>query len=368
VKLPTTPEDLTPAWLTWALAPRYPDAEVTRVDIVDINAGTATKVRIRVHYNAAGERAGLPPTLIVKAPFGKNVDDMEHTFTHELYAYRDLVSDIGLNTPMCYFAVKEGKNPVLILEDLATPDCRFGSSHEPLGFADAASVLDMLAIMHARYWNHPALQDDNGELGWVLRTVTGWHYAYMKHVVQPHNWAFYTRLPRGAALPHALASDPARVERAMEAQFAFHRTQTLTLGHGDAHIQNLYFNRHGAGLLDWEMRRCPWFHDVTYFLGSSLDVVDRRRWEKPLLQHYLMRLAHHGVPAPGFDEAFYCYRREMIYGYIIFVTNGDGTQFWSEADNAAVAVRFGMAIEDLDTMSAITQERAPTAIATMDSR
>jgi hypothetical protein len=356
---PVTPEELTCEWLGWALRQRFPGVEVTAVEVVDINAATATKVRVRLRYNEAGERAGLPPTLIVKAPFGKNVVDMEHTFTHETWAYRDLVSDIGLNTPKCYFAAKQDMNPVLILEDLASPDCTFGSAVRPLNFAQAASVLDMLAIMHARYWNHPALEDDEGELGWVLRTVTGWHLAYMKTVVRPENWAFYKGLPRGAALPQTLASDPARIERAMDAQFAFHRQQTLTLGHGDAHIANLYFNKAGAGLLDWEMRRCPWFHDVTYFLGSSLDVVDRRRWEKALLQHYLGRLVQHGVQAPAFDTAFYCYRRELIYGYIIFVTNGDGTQFWTEAANCAVAVRFAMAIEDLDTMGAIERETGP---------
>lgn len=104
------------------------------------------------------------------------------------------------------------------------------------------------------------------------------------------------------------------------------------------------------------MRRCPWYHDVTYFLGTSLDVVDRRRWEGPLLQHYLMRLRSYGIVPPSFDEAFHEYRREMLYGYVIFVTNGDGTQYWSEANNAAVATRFGMALEDLDTLALIERE------------
>src|SRR5690606_14971932 len=124
------------------------------------------------------------------------------------------------------------------------------------------------------------IHDDNGPLGWILRSVTGWHLDYMEMVLRPENWAFYMGLPRGAAVPRATASDPARLERALKAQFVRHTREPLTLGHGDSHIANLYFNNAGAGLLDWEMRRCPWYHDFTYFLCSSLDIVDRRRWER----------------------------------------------------------------------------------------
>jgi len=106
-------------------------------------------------------------------------------------------------------------------------------------------------------------------------------------------------------------------------------------------------------LIDWEMRRCPWYHDFTYFIVSSLDVGDRRRWEKALLHHYLSALKSHGGNPPNLDHAFYCYRREVIHGLITFISNGDGTQYWSEFDNTPVTMRFGIAAEDLDTFGAI---------------
>ena len=338
-----------------ALCRRYPGVEVLSANVVDIMAATATKVRVRLTYNPAGAELGLPPTLIVKGAFGKNVDDMEHTFTDEMRAYRDVVSDIGINTPKCYFADKQNKNSITILEDLSSNDCIFGSAHVPLTFDRAASVLDLLAKLHARYWQHPQLADD-GEFGWVLRSVTGWHLDYMNTVVQADNWSFYLSLPRGAALPNDTASDPARLIRLLEAQWAFHRLGPLTLGHGDSHIANVYFNSKGGGLIDWEMRRCPWYHDVTYFLVSALDIVDRRRWESALLQHYLGQLADHGICPPDFDKAFYCYRRELIYGYVLFITNGDGSQFWTEAANTAVATRSAMAVEDLDSLGAYVEK------------
>ena len=276
IAFPERPGQITSAWLTWALGRRYAGVEVTSVEVVDVMAQTATKVRVRLRYNAAGDSAGLPSTMIVKGPFGKNVDDMEHTFSHEMRAYLDLVSDIGINTPVCYFAGKQNKNPIMVLEDLAGPDCVFSGPHRPMSFDEAASVLDLLARLHAQYWESPMLTDD-GALNWVLRTVTGWHLDYMKMVLQPNNWAFYMTLPRGTAVPYALKADSNRIERALDAQWAFHRSQPQTLGHGDAHTANIYFNRKGGGLIDWEMRRCPWFHDFTYFIVSSLDIVDRRR-------------------------------------------------------------------------------------------
>ena len=137
---PATAEQISPAWMSWALQRNYPGVEVTSVSVVDIMAATATKIRIRLGYNAAGIEAGLPPTMIVKGAFGKNVDDMEHTFTSEMQGYRDIVSGIGLNTPTCYFAGKQKKNPIMVLEDLSGDDCIFGSVHVPLTFDQAASA------------------------------------------------------------------------------------------------------------------------------------------------------------------------------------------------------------------------------------
>lgn len=352
VAFPQQPEDLTPEWMTWALDRNYPGVVVESTKVVDIMAATATKIRLKLTYNQAGRDAGLPDTLIIKGPFGRNVDDMEHTFSDEMRGYKYIVSDIGLNTPKCYFAEKQGKNPLMIIEDLATPDCTFGRPQKPLSFKQAQSLLDLLARLHARYWNHEGLADD-GEFGWILRPVTDWHLDYMNMVMEPDNWSFYMGLPRGTAIPQALASNPHRLKEALYQQVEFHRSGPQTLGHGDAHIANIYFNNKGGGILDWEMRRCPWYHDVTYFLLTSLDVLDRRKWLPALLQYYLDQLAGYGIAAPSYEEAFYCLRRELIYGYVLFITNGDGHQFWSESMNSAVTVRYAMAAEEYDMMSAI---------------
>jgi len=109
--------------------------------------------------------------------------------------------------------------------------------------------------------------------------------------------------------------------------------------HVDPHLGNLYIDADGvAGLLDWQApRRGPWVHDFAYFLISSLDVLDRREWERPLLQHYLDALRAHGVAAvPAFEDAWLAYRQQ---------------EFQVEVNNCAVAPRFALAAIDHDTFA-----------------
>lgn len=69
------------------------------------------------------------------------------------------------------------------------------------------------------------------------------------------------------------------------------------------------------------------------------------------LQHYLAALVQHGVTPPSFDEAFAAFRRDVIWGHLIWMRNG--SQFQSEANNTAAATRFAMAMVDLDTFGAL---------------
>ena len=67
--LPLTLDDVTAAWLTDALSARYPDVEVRGVEIGDVIWGTATKVRLLLQYNDAGQAAGLTWMRAVRNSF-----------------------------------------------------------------------------------------------------------------------------------------------------------------------------------------------------------------------------------------------------------------------------------------------------------
>ena len=84
-----------------------------------------------------------------------------------------------------------------------------------------------------------------------------------------------------AAPRRRCAADDARPgadARALLKLQAFDRTRPFCFLHGDYHLGNLYFDADGAaGTLDWQsFCKGPWSHDVTYFITSALDIVDRR--------------------------------------------------------------------------------------------
>ena len=147
------------------------------------------------------------------------------------------------------------------------------------------------------------------------------------------------------------------IRRAHRRMGEFFATLPQTINHGDMHLGNLYTDADGApGLLDFQPCVGPWSIDVSYFLIAGLDLVDRRRWQGALLEHYLTSLAGHGVAAPTSDEAWAAYRRSTVWGLLIWLLNG--SNFQTEANNTAAATRFAMAMIDLDTLAALGLEDA----------
>jgi hypothetical protein len=69
------------------------------------------------------------------------------------------------------------------------------------------------------------------------------------------------------------------------------------------------------------------------------------------LQHYLHCLGHEGIDIPSFDSAWLAYRRDVIWGLLIWMLNS--SQFQTEANNTAAASRFAMAMLDLDTFGVL---------------
>src|SRR5207237_7024679 len=89
-KLPLAVAGITAKWLTEALSIRHPQVEVTRAEIVDVDHGTSTRIRVRVAYNRSGEDAALPPTLIVKGAFEAHSAPMQAMYEREARFYRDV--------------------------------------------------------------------------------------------------------------------------------------------------------------------------------------------------------------------------------------------------------------------------------------
>jgi len=357
ISLPVRIEDITADWLSAALSVRQPGVKVAVAEHENVILGTAAKVKLRLEYNAAGRAAGLPQRLWVKLGLeGEHRRMIASVYRDEMRFFRDVQPLLGVNAPTCYFAGHDAEvdQYIVILEDLTSRGARIWRAIDNLTFKQAAAFLDVQAAYHARYWDSPELEE-GGSLGWITclgedRTTM----AYVAAHLVPETWAMYMAQPRGVVLPRVL-QDRDWMRRAFDELMEINRRRPYCLLHGDPHIGNMYSEADGRpGFLDWQtIRRGPWAHDVTYFLVSALDVVDRRQWEKALLAHYLARLEAHGVTAPDFDDAWLAYRQQIIWGLFFWAVNP--LEFQPEVVDTVYSARFAMAAIDVGTREAIAR-------------
>jgi Ecdysteroid kinase-like family len=344
--LPESIAEITPSWLTETLQRANPGLIVTDVASTDVVQGACTKVRLGLRTN----RNDFPSSVMMKAGFEPHSPQMRVMHVNEYHAYVDFLPQVDLNAPRCLGASLDGQGRALvILEDLCLRDVRFLSLQKPIDFALAARFLEGLAKLHARWWNSPELQSE--QMAWVPDTTEAHLAHYFDILLDTERFASFATAPRGAAMPRVLL-DPPRIRAAHAAMRAAHKGQATVINHGDMHLGNLYVDADGTpGFLDAQPRRGAWSIDVSYFLTAGLDLVDRRRWEGALIEHYLSSLKALGVTPPSFDEAWAAYRRDVVWGLLIWMLNG--SQFQTEANNTAAATRFAMAMIDHDTFAAL---------------
>lgn len=348
--LPLKVEDITSHWVQDALQVSFPDVAVEHCRVADVILGTSTKIRIELGYDAVGQELGLPRTMIVKGGFEAHSPTMGFMYAKEARTYGEVLPLWDIRAPRCYFAGRDEHSyqSIILMEDLVARGATFCHAQKPQGYEQLKRRLQAMARYHAQMWEHPAF-NDGGALAWIEPRMTGDTLMYADRYLQPETWQHYIGLPRGAAISRRL-HDLDWMRAAFGKLAELHSRHPLTLSHGDTHLGNLYEEADGTpGFFDMQVNRAPWFADVTYHLICALDLMDRREWERPLLRHYLACLAAEGAPAPDFDEAWGCYRREIAWGLFVFIINE--TRFQTEAVNTAYCARFADAALCHDTLS-----------------
>lgn len=343
--VPTTFEGLDAAWLAsvfdGAGLPGLAGAAC-----LDPIVGTATKMRMGLEWGG-GEG---PARIMVKGGFSEHRLRMSYIYAHEARFFREIAGQLDIVVPRCFATAEDpdARQYLVMLEDLDLSATRYCRVTHPLSRSESEAFLDVMARLHARLWNDAAF-----EPGGALETVNRWQAlppgargAYLQGQLQPETYALYTAMPRGLALP-ALFHDAGRMRAALERATRFGEERPWCLVHGDFHLGNLYFTADGTpGVLDWQTwSRGHWAHDLTYFLVSALDMLDRRRWIEALIGHYLERLSVHGVSqVPSHAAAMEAFRIHIPYGLCVWLVNP--VAFQGEANNCAVAPRFALAAID----------------------
>lgn len=347
--LPRSLDQVTPAWLTEALALNHPGTVVTGFGVAGAIDGTASKVRLSLDYNEAGRAHGLPSSAWLKGGFEGRAFGNAPTFVAEARFFTDWAPHLPINMPRAYYAGVDptGEQGLVLIEDLDLRGATYGRSTAPLTPEAAARVLDVRARVHAALWESPRIAG--------LRTYRD-RFAGANHWVAqmtaPGVYERWLETPRFAHVPKAL-HDPHAYAAGMAALYDFTERGPLCFNQGDAHLGNIYFEADGTpGILDWQAYvRCNAMVDTAYFLIGAIAIDDRRRHERDLIAGYLDSLARHGVTAPPrFDAAWLDYRRFALHGFAWTMTTAE---FHPEDVIQAYADRYGAAAGDLDTLAAL---------------
>ena len=125
--LPVRIEDLTTEWLNAALNSWNPGVRLRDSEILDINHGTCTKIRVRLDMDDAGRAVGIPERVILKGGFEAHSRAMHSMHGEEVHAYADVAPHSPLRSPRCWFA---GYDPqalqgIVIMEDLVARGVEF---------------------------------------------------------------------------------------------------------------------------------------------------------------------------------------------------------------------------------------------------
>ncbi len=350
LRIPERLDEITPAWLGEALAVRYPATEVTLAHAGQMIHGSGTKVRMLLEYNEAGHGHRLPPTMWVKAGYEPHSDMIRNSYVQEKSFYRDVGRTGLVNAPYCYYGGTDQQTglTLLLLEDLLARNASFGIATRPLDVETVDRALEMMARYHAVWWGAPELAK-LGEFGGSFVTDD-----IIFALIDSEGWERWVAHARGRDVPAAYHSRDA-IRGAYTRLWELERRATPCLLHGDPHLGNMFFEPDGTpGFLDWQrVMQGEWAHDVAYFTISALEPDLCAAHERELLSNYLRRRTEFGAPSMGFEAAFLAYRRQAVHG-LVWVINPLTMQ--PEEVNSANASRFGMAVERLESWSALFDE------------
>ena len=352
LRIPTTPQDISPAWLSEALAERFPGIEVTAVEVLDRHVGTTGRARLGV---SCRKDVGLAPTLFAKLPPDDPAQRAMVQSTgmgrKEARFYAQLAGELPVRIAGPLYAgwSEDGASYLILMEDLEAAGCSFPNAINGPTVGYAREIVEQLARLHAHFWNSPRFAD---ELAWVTPPT--------RHEIGP------TLVERSlAAFSHEMPSVFAEFGRLyVEHTDAIHDLWDdgeATLVHGDAHVANLFDDEGHAGFLDWGLvARTTGMRDVTHFLASGFDTELRRREERDLLRRYRDELLRREVDPPSPEELWRRHRRHAAYSWVAATTTIAMGDAWQPLAIAKKAVaRCNAALQDLETVPLLQRELRP---------
>jgi hypothetical protein len=355
--VPISGAAVTTEWLTAVLCRDVPGARVVSFSNPGGSSGSTNRVALRVVYNDAGQKAGLPTELFTKAAtnFSQRMltggADVLHGEEHFFMSLRNKTT---MEAPRGYWAKADDRSwrSITIMEDIAaTKGARFVGPTEQLTQEQMQDLVQTLARMHGGLWEDPAISVLNTLRQYIERTTA---------MVALRDRAAVGMERSKQEIPLALQGQADRIYEATVASLNIGTDRMpQTLLHGDAHVGQTYETSAGRmGYADWHhCLRGGWAYDFAYCVNSACEPEDRRKWERGLMELYLKSLAEHGGVAPSFDDAWLAYRQQSFWPFTAWVFTIGRAWYQPEMQPVdrclAIIRRTAAAIDDLDAFGAL---------------
>jgi hypothetical protein len=335
IKIPHSPADLSPDWLTRALQHNNTigTGTVREFECSHLEGGEGLYGQIfQLKLTYDRPESDGPETIIAKFSSGnpkmRQRPNTRASYEREVRFYQEAAQESPIPVPACYYADVDMESGwhILLLEDLAP--ARNDSQTRGCSQTEALTAVQKIARFHAYWWENPELDkfkwlpvaEIPGDVG-VDRFREQFWPAFLRRVNKP--------LPDEVVkLGETLGEYKGRIARCLFTQ------KPRTLIHGDYQPENMMF---GATedkkfcVVDWQfVKRGRGIWDVACFLSQSLTQEDEKATEMSILHDYLKILGDYGVRDYSFDDAMYDYRLCLLHRFGNLVTTIAAMPFTEE--------------------------------------
>jgi aminoglycoside phosphotransferase (APT) family kinase protein len=349
--IPASPAEVTSAWLSTVLG-----TEVAAVTVTPVGTGQ-TGATYRVTPTYAGERSGLPDTMIVKLPSQDDAvrERVALGYRAEYAFYTEVADTLTVPLPRWFHCEidRDGADFVLLMADLA-PAVQ-GDQIAGCSLVEAQLAARALAGLHGPRWCDP---------GWL--TFTG--------ATMPRADADFARGMRDLAVMAAGTTITKLGERMSEADrttlteaadlvgaWLLLAPERFSLLHGDYRVDNLLFDpeRTRVTVVDWQTLTVGLpARDLAYFVATSLLPEQRAAVEDELVGAYHDALVGEGVTGYDRETCWHDYRLGMLQVPLLTTFGFAFSAETERGDDMVLAMleRGCRAIRELGTLDLIRQQ------------
>lgn len=345
------PKDLTTNWAQRVVNKHSPGAVVGHVDILSVDVGTTTRVRLNVEHN---DPATLPRQWFVKLPSlawqARLITALPRLLHTEVRFYNEIASAVAVTMPSLLAAESQlGKGATLVLPDLSALGAKLGHPRDALSYSEAALVVAQLAKLHACFWQ-----------GESLRHSYRWMAGPVRQLEDFLGTALAVPLMRrglylaGDIVPAGLHAGALRYAKNRREAMRFMSSMPQTLVHHDCHPGNLYWQHSQPGLLDWQLVRLgEGISDIAYLLATALNPETRRAHEADLIAIYAQSLAAQGIACTPTPALWQRYRAHLCYPFEAMVVTLAIGGLMDLASNRELIRRAAIAVADQEAFKAL---------------